>query len=449
MLRILCVSLCSLVAVAACSDPPVADHDAAMADASGDTGVEFDDASTDGSSDPPDSATTDHGSDTADAWDGGPDHLPPSQPGRHEVTVVDTRQIIPGPGLPEETPAQNANNNLDVVRYDGRVYLAWRAAPDHYASEDARIHVISSDDETTWTHETTVSRNRDVREPRFLPLENRLFLYVTELGTNALAFEPNDVLAVQRNPGGTWQAPVSLGLEDTVLWRARLEQETPYLLYYVGGGSIFGDMSPIDVHLDTTADGTTLTPVSEENAPILSGGVSETDFALNADGDLVGVSRNESGDDEGFGSKVCTAPASDITDWTCAPDRRKFDSPLMFFYDGEYYLIARRNVTPSGNFDLGRDDLNRVEQFVLYQREYKVARKRCAVWRWEPTDETFVFIVDLPSRGDTCFPALISGSEPGEFIVYNYSSPIDGDDLSWTAGQEGETRIYRHVLQLE
>jgi len=51
------------------------------------------------------------------------DPTPPAEPGRHAVTVADTRQVIPGPGLPAASPPENSNNNLDVVRHEGRVWL--------------------------------------------------------------------------------------------------------------------------------------------------------------------------------------------------------------------------------------------------------------------------------------------------------------------------------------
>lgn len=78
---------------------------------------------------------------------------PPSEPGRHPVTITETRQIIPGPGLPAEIVPGNSNNNLDVARLGGRVYLAWRTAPDHFASTRTQIFVVSSTDERTWRFE--------------------------------------------------------------------------------------------------------------------------------------------------------------------------------------------------------------------------------------------------------------------------------------------------------
>ena len=99
---------------------------------------------------PPSPAAADASVTDASAPDDSPPPPPPSEPGRHTVTVVETRQVIPGPGLPGETPPGNSNNNLDVVRHEGRVYLAWRTAPDHFASAATRIFVVSSADERSW-----------------------------------------------------------------------------------------------------------------------------------------------------------------------------------------------------------------------------------------------------------------------------------------------------------
>src|SRR5215471_2315342 len=59
---------------------------------------------------------------------------PPVELGKHVVRLLQTERVVPSDGLPPEVVAQQANNNLDVVRHsDGRVYLAWRTAPSHFA----------------------------------------------------------------------------------------------------------------------------------------------------------------------------------------------------------------------------------------------------------------------------------------------------------------------------
>jgi len=95
--------------------------------------------------------------------------------GKHRVQVTDTRRIVPSTGLAPELRAQTANNNLDVVRHGGRVYLAWRSAPNHFASRQAVINVASSEDERNWRYETSYHLGRDLREPRLLSLGQHLF----------------------------------------------------------------------------------------------------------------------------------------------------------------------------------------------------------------------------------------------------------------------------------
>jgi hypothetical protein len=380
--------------------------------------------------------------------DAPPTPPPPAEPGRHTVTVTDTRAVIPGPGLPPETPPGNSNNNLDVVRYDGRVYLAWRAAPDHFASAGTRIFVVSSTDERAWRFEASFALDTDLREPRFLAFDGRLFLYVARLGTNALSFEPQGMSVTERGASGAWSDLAPVYLPGFIGWRAKVSRGVPYLLAYVGGEHIYRfDNLALDVHFLTTADGRTFTGVDPAMPAVYHGGGSEADFAQSDAGDLFAVIRNEAGDETGWGSRVCHAPAAHLAQWTCTTDPRKYDSPAMFWHDGEAYLIARRNVTATGNYDLGQRTFDRTRQTVNYQVEYSRQPKRCALWRYVPAEHRIAFVLDLPSRGDTCFPAVIAGDAPDELVVYNYSSPVDGPDLPWFLGQRGQTLVYRHTLR--
>jgi hypothetical protein len=385
----------------------------------------------------------------ADAGDDSQIHPPPVELGRHQVEVVETIQVIPGAGLPAEAPPQNSNNNLDVVRHDGRVYLAWRTGPDHYASDQTALYVISSEDEKTWTFETKVTAGFDLREPRFLSFNGSLFLYLARLGRDPNRFEPQGMSYVEKKDGA-WGALTDFGAPTFIPWRAKVERGTPYLVAYDHGEQIYtlGGI-PVGIHLYTTADGRSWTDVDPAIGPVSTGGGSETDFAIGDDGTLFAVTRNEAGDVEyGFGSKVCRASKDNIAKWTCKSDPRKYDSPLMFWHDGEAYVIARRHLSPSGNFDL-EDIRDRpfAERWFKNQVDYKLWPKRCSLWRYVQGEDRIAYVLDLPSRGDTCFPAMITSDQPGELIVYNYSSPIDGPDLPWNEGQLGETRIYRHVLK--
>ncbi len=408
-----------------------------------------DDSASDSGSD----ASADMGVDAFDAAMFDAAVAPPfSEPGRHDIELLETRRVITGDGLPSETPPNVSNNNLDIIRHDGRVYLAWRTGPNHFASEEVLMHVISSEDEITWQHEVTFDLDTDLREPRFLEMHGRLLFYFSILGTNRFAFEPMGVQGTERLPDGTWTDPVDIGMLGYVVWRTKVERGTPYMAAYLGGEHIYRfDGEPLEVELRTTSNGFDWTPISPLSNPtqtfVYMGGGSEMDFVISDEGILFGVIRNEAGDDTGWGSLVCTAPAGDVANWDCRHDPKKYDSPLMFWHDGEAYLIARRNVSETGFYDLGRTTGTMTARTIRYQTNYIGKAKRCALWRYVQGEQRIAYLMDLPSRGDTCFPAILRTTDPEEIVLYNYSSDIEGEDVAWARGQEDPTFIYRHVLR--
>lgn len=365
------------------------------------------------------------------------------------ATVADLRQVVPGPGLPSEVAPQPANNNLDLASFAGRTWLAFRTAPDHFASTEAEIHVVSTTDEQSWRYEASWAMGTDLREPRLLVWDGRLFLYFAVLGEDPLAFEPQGMMGTERAEDGSWSTPDWFYGEGFIPWRARVVAGVPYLVTYVGGENIYeADGEPIEVHWLTTEDGLSWEPVVPGQPVMLTGGGSETDFALTPEGALVAVVRNEAGDAEsGWGSKICRAEPATLGTWNCVSDPRKFDSPFVFAHGGAIYLLARRNVTESGNYDLFLRDLDPATQTLTYETDYWVHPKRCSLWQVDAESLAVTFLLDLPSRGDTCFPAALP-LDGDDWLVYNYSNDVEGPDLSWVEGQHQPTAIYRQVVTL-
>jgi hypothetical protein len=369
----------------------------------------------------------------------------PAMPSLGATTVV-----VPGPGLPPEVVPQEANNNLDLVRWKGRLWLAFRSGPSHFASPEVVLHVISSEDEVTWRFEGTFARQTDLREPRFLALGDKLFLYFAELGKDSLDFTPHGMFVTEYQAPGQWTAPETFYMPGFIPWRTRTVDGKAYMIAYVGGESIydFEEGSEVVVHFLTTDDGRNWRAVAEGKPDVLHGGGSETDFAFLDDGALVAVVRNEHGDADGWGSKICRAEKGALGDWRCKPDPRKYDSPLVFRHGPDVWLIGRRNVTDSGHFDLMMRELPFIQQTMKYLFDYSAQPKRTALWKVDPVALTVEWVLDFPSRGDTCFPGLVPLSAT-EYLIYNYSSPVEGPDLEWINGQLGLTNIYRTVITFE
>jgi hypothetical protein len=355
--------------------------------------------------------------------------------------------VVPGAGLPPELTPDRANNNLDVVRHEGRVYLAFRTAPGHFAHPNAVLHVVSSEDQETWRHETRIALGTDVREPRFLSWQGRLHLYFALLGTNAVDFEPGEMRRSTLGPDG-WSTPVTAYVPGFIPWRAKVVDGRPWLIGYDGGENVYDlDGEPIRIHLLTSDDGVEWRGAAARGPVVSVGGGSESDVVKLDDGRLIAVVRNEAGDALGWGSKICTAPAHDVGDWSCVGDKRKYDSPLMFRQGEGVVLVARRNLNHrGGDYDLGSTTEDRAQRTLEYLLDYSERPKRCAVWRVDPDARSVEHLVDLPSAGDTCFASVIDDGEGGWWL-YNYSSPLDDPDISWLSGQRGRTSIYRVRLR--
>lgn len=350
-------------------------------------------------------------------------------------------QVAPGPGMPEGAASQASNNNLDVVQHNERVYFAFRTAPNHFASDQTQLHVVSSTDQSSWEYETTFYMKTDLREPRFLSWDGKLFLYFAVLGTNSLDFEPQGTMfSIYEN--GVWSEADWLFKDSLIPWRTRVMNGVPTLIGYTGGEDIYDQngLPAIEVKWMTSDDG-----LNWEGETVWTGGGSETDFAFEHNGRLVAVIRNEAGDKEGFGSLICRAESDALLEWECNHDRRKYDSPLVFEQGGLIWLIARRNVTDDGYFDLQYDDLDFDAQFYAYSLAYWQEPKRCSLWTVNSDSLTVNHILDLPSRGDTCFASILPVG-PDQYDLYNYSSDPEGPDLSWLEGQMGQTNIYRQRL---
>ena len=356
--------------------------------------------------------------------------------------------VAPNDAFPAEVTSQLAHNNLDVAWFDGRLFLAFRTAPNHFASEDAVLYVVSSDDLKSWRYEGHFAFDTDIREPQLVPIDGTLHVYFALLGTDPLNFEPKGSRRATYQSPGEWSQPTEVFEPGFIPWRIKWLDGTLYVTGYTGGANVYDpDGGDIEVYWLTTTDGVQFEPAVKNAPVVLKGGASETDFVFLEDGSLVAVGRNEAGDASGFGMKVCKAPADDLATWTCVTDPRKYDSPLLIEQAGRVWLIGRRSLDNEGNYDLGTPDKPPNELYLDYQLAWWASPKRCSLWEIDPETLDVSWVLDLPSKGDTCFPESIP-LENGRHLVFNYTSPVDGEDVPWVDGQFGPTSIYYTVMSL-
>jgi hypothetical protein len=170
------------------------------------------------------------------------------------------------------------------------------------------------------------------------------------------------------------------------------------------------------------------------DAVVYRGGVSEAAFEFDGTGRLWAVTRNEDGDSTGFGSHLATAAPGRPGEWEFPrrSDPHRYDSPRMFRHGSDLYLVARRDV--GAPFDSGWGFLPATARRLALWRDYSLRPKRTTLYRLDTGRRAVVPVLDLPSAGDTAFPS-IARLGPHEYLIANYSSPVDDPGMSWLAGQ--------------
>jgi hypothetical protein len=368
-------------------------------------------------------------------------------PLRRLIELDDYKVVVPSDQLPQEVTPQVSNNNLDVVLFQDRLFLVFRTAPSHFASTDTVLYVVSRFEDEPWHFEGRFSLGADLREPRFFVFHGELYLYFALLGEDPFRFTPHKTLRTRWMGSSKWSPLEEVFTPGFIPWRIKYLKGKPALFGYEGGENIYNfSGKAIRVSLLTTENGWDWIPWDPRYPVILEGGCSETDGTTTLEGDLYIVCRNEAGDKTGFGSKICIAPQGDFTRLTCRNDPRKFDSPLLFAFENLIFLIARRNLSSDGGYDLYRD-YPYAERLLLNQLDYWTERKRCSLWHLDRRSLEVSWILDFPSRGDTCFPSLLERGE-GAYQVFNYTSDPAGPDRVWLDGQLHPTMIVTQNLKI-
>ncbi|BBB48816.1 hypothetical protein [Pelolinea submarina] len=331
----------------------------------------------------------------------------------------------------------------DLTRFNGRFYLAFRAAPSHFPSVKSRILIYSSPDAESWQLEHVISDPRDLRDPHFLLFRGRLHIFYMSLTHRLFNHEPEQIYYLSLNSEG-WSTPQAISASQAGFWNVKTFRDTVYMSIYTRNGTDqkrtkrhFRFIASNDLeHWETVFD----SPLTRER--LRSYQTSEASFDFDPQGNIFGTIRSLIYPNLNF-----LIPAGQPDQWRVRVDRFKCDGPNLFRHNGRTFLVARRSLF----YHLSSQPFRFVHhaRTTLNVLRYSLSRKRTAIYSFDPADLTIRHITDLPSHGDTGYSAIAPISENQYLLIY-YSSDINmGKDFNWIRGQLRQTRLYASTLTVE
>lgn len=356
-----------------------------------------------------------------------------------KVHISEPQIIIPSTNLPNEITPQRSNNNLDITQFKDRFYVAFRTAAHHFPSKSAIIYIMSSPDLNDWKFEHKFQTGNDLREPRFLILNDELFLYCFEGGKKIYEFDPQHIWLSNVNKNtGKWEDQIIEKLDGFVPWRLKVYNDKALLSAY-WGKDLYGNHQG-QLRLFESTDGKVWTALSDKPQVDLTG-AEEGEFEFDNEGNLWACVRLE-----GEGALICYAEKDKLYEWKTFRSKKKYDSSCMFRYKNDIYLIARRNK--DGNADKAPKWLPTPIIRGYNLTRYSLTPKTTALYKLNTTLKDFEHIIDLPGCGDNAFPAITQAG-PNSFYILNYSNNFDNPDRTWFSGQFSPTFIYYLKITFE
>ncbi len=348
------------------------------------------------------------------------------------VKYDDWQNLTTSGKLPAQCKIQHSNNNLDLVKYHNTFYLAFRTAPNHFASKKAVLYVVSSTDLENWTYETEFALGYDLREPRFAVYHDTLNLYFFQGGKRTFRFEPEFIFLTRTTGNKKWTSHQSVNLDGFVPWRLRERSDTLYLSAYYGKELYKGNHHS-NLRLMYSTDALHWNNISTEpQVDILN--AEEGEFIFDKKGNLFSTVRLE-----GTGALVCRADKNNLATWQKKRTKTKYDSALLFDYKNEVYLVSRRNI--DGDMDKVKNRKNDKQGRVRNLIRYSITRKVTSLFKFNKDSLSLSLVTDFPSTGDNAY-AGIAQMDDNTFVLMNYSSDITRRKKNWIRGQLGKTYIY-------
>jgi hypothetical protein len=328
-----------------------------------------------------------------------------------------TSHVEPSLGIESwDVPSQSAHDAFtDMVYWNGEYYLTFRAAALHTTLDDSKVVILKSSDAKTWTNSYEFSvAGRDIRDPKMAVIGTRLFIYcnIRIIGT----FGEDEITTTQysyTDDGATWTVLKDIQPANKRFWRPKTNDSVNWYC------PIFEDRV---IELYNTTDGINWIKVST----LLDGqGADEVDIEFLPDGKIIAVIRQQLGASAIGNNELATLIAVsnyDYTSWTFTQSMlTRLDGPSLFKKNNKIYAVGRWQPE--------------VDIFLQLSGSL-ICKKRTSLYLIE--QDKIVYISDLPSSGDTSYPAaVVRGSSV--YISYYTNDPIW--DYPWFLGSLMSTRV--------
>lgn len=341
--------------------------------------------------------------------------------------VVSPSVLVAGAGVTNKdcrTGICRHNENTDLTRFHGDVFLVHRSAMSQILGPNSALHVYRSKDEGKTFKEVAVFPavdDRDIRDPIFYQVGGHLFIKAI---TRVNGFAPRDEdvksvsIALESSDGEHWENKGPIGPEGWGFWRITEHQGTLYSAAYQDGDR--------QVVLFQSTDGLTW----KAGAQVYGGSADtplETELVITPKGRMLGIIRTDGTDDELLGdkgrlrSKLCWADAP-YTHFDCPRDLdgQRLDGARHFWHDGRLFVVARKHLQPT-------------------------LRKRTSIFEltgdFEGGPLTALEWAELPSGGDTSYAGVVRLDDPNRYLISWYSGAI-ASDPPWPASMLSETDVW-------
>jgi hypothetical protein len=324
------------------------------------------------------------------------------------------------------------NENTDLTRFKGDIYLIHRTARSQILGPNSALHIYrATDGNGSGFNEVArieAPSDRDIRDPHFYQLNDQLYIEtLTRLPVTSTRDSNVDTITIgfQSSDGVNWTPLGPLAPDGWSFWRVQENAGTFYSAAYQDG-----DLSVVLYSSSEGARWIAGAPIYTTSAdtPL------ETELVFMPSGRLLAIVRTDGTDDELLGdsgrlrTQLCWAEPPGYASFDCrdAFDDQRLDGPLAFFWRSRLFMVARKHLQPSLR--------KRTSLFEITGAPLDGGKLAIREWG------------ELPSAGDTSYAGAVS-VDADRFLVSWYSSDIVQDE-NWAQGILDSADIWIGTIDL-